>query len=65
MDGPLSPCARGRAREGDAWLAGLGEAPAPTAVEEEVEEGILEAGPLDTTTHTQTQWINGPLDKQA
>lgn len=68
-DEPLSPCARGRAREGDTWLAGLGEAPAPAAPgvveEEEEEEGVLETGPLDTTitqkkTHTHThrmdQW---------
>lgn len=60
MDGPLSPCARGRAREGDAWLAGLGEAPAPPGVVKEgVEEGVLEAGPLDTTTHTNT--MNGSM----
>lgn len=59
-DGSLSPCARGRAREGDAWQAGLVAAPAPAApgVEEE-EEAVLETGPFDTTTHTRTQ--NGSM----
>lgn len=52
-DGPLSPCARGRTREGGAWLAGLGEAPAPAAPGVE-NEGVLETGPLDTTTHRET-----------
>lgn len=56
-DGPLLPCARGRAREGEAWLAGLGEAPAPAApgmVEEEEEDGgVLETGHLDTTIHRE------------
>lgn len=54
--GSLSPCARGRAREGDAWQAGL-VAPAPAAlgVEEEEEEAVLETGPLDTTTHTHAR----------
>lgn len=56
-DGPLSPCAKGRAREGDAWQAGLVAAPAPAApgVEDEEEEAVLETGPFDTTTHTRTQ----------
>lgn len=65
-DGSLSPCARGRAREGDAWQAGLVAAPAPAApgVEEEEEEAVLETGPLDTTTHTHTKWIDGPLALQ-
>lgn len=61
-DGSLSPCARGRAREGDAWQAGLVAAPAPAAPgveEEEEEEAVLETGPLDTTTHTHTQ--NGSM----
>lgn len=67
-DGPLSPCARGRAREGEAWLAGFGEAPAPAApgvVVVEEEEGVLETGPLDTTIHRNNtlRWINGPLEK--
>lgn len=48
-DGPLSPCARGRAREGGTWLAGLGDAPAPPEVKEE--EAVVETGPLDTTIH--------------
>lgn len=63
-DGSLSPCARGRAREGDAWQAGLVAAPAPAApgVEEEDEGAVLELGPLDTTTHTK--WIDGPLALQ-
>lgn len=66
--GSLSPCARGRAREGDAWQAGLVVAPAPAApgVKEE-EEAVLETGPFDTTTHTHTherKWINGPLDAE-
>lgn len=59
-DGSLSPCARGRARDGDTWQAGPVPAPAPaaTGVEEE-EEAVLETGALDTTTHTHTQ--NGSM----
>ncbi len=62
-DGPLSPCARGRAREGDAWLAGHGEAPAPAApgVVEEEEEGVVETGPLDTTTHRRKHTQDGSM----
>lgn len=60
------PCARGRTRERGAWLAGLGEAPAsaaPAVVDEE-EEGVLETGPLDTTTQRNTHWwINGLLGR--
>ena len=57
----LSPCARGRVRGRGAWLAGLGETPAPAApagvvvvvaAATEEEEGILRTGPLDTTTHS-------------
>lgn len=52
--GPCSPCARGRAREWVAWQAGLWEAPAPAALDvEEVDEAVLETGPLDATKHTQ------------
>lgn len=50
-DGALSPWARGRAGEGDACLAGLGEAPAAPAVVEDQEDGVLATGPLDTTIH--------------
>lgn len=46
-----SPCARGRAREGETWLAGLGEAPAPAAPGLVEEEAVVETEPLDTTTH--------------
>lgn len=54
--GPGSPCARGRAREWAAWQAGLWEAPAPAALEVEVEEeAVLETGPLDATKHTQVK----------
>lgn len=65
-----SPCTRGRAREGEAWLAGLGEAPAPGApgvVEEEEEEGVLETGPFDTTTNRvkHTGMDCGPLGTRA
>lgn len=52
--GPCSPCARGSAREWAAWQAGLWEAPAPDALEVEVEvEAVLETGPLHATEHTQ------------
>lgn len=62
-DGPLSPCARGRAREGETWLAGLGEAPAPAApgVVEEEEDGVLETGPLDTTINRRKHTQDGSV----
>lgn len=66
-----SPCTRGRAREGEAWLAGLGEAPGPGAPgvveEEEEEEGVLETGPFDTTTNRvkHTGMDCGPLGTRA
>lgn len=53
-DGSLLPCARGRAREGDAWQAGPAAAPVPTAPGMEEEEAVLESGPFDTTTHIHT-----------
>lgn len=46
-----SPCARGRAREGETWLAGLGEAPAPAAPGVVEEEAVVGTVPLDTTIH--------------
>lgn len=67
-DGPVSPCARGGTREEGIWLAAFGAAPAPAAPwgvnEEEEEEGVLETGPLDTTTHREnTLCISGSQGK--
>lgn len=46
-----SPCARGMAREGETWLTGLGEVPAPAAPGVVEEAAVVETGPLATTIH--------------